>query len=79
MESVRTEPLVVERRPGDSMCPAARVFLDEPDLRAGRELVVAALLFLHAFDDGESDLGGSRVSGDRGHAYHKRGRSRRLA
>jgi len=50
-------------RPGDSMCPAARVFLDEPDLCAGRSLVVAALLLLHAFDDGESERDGSRLTG----------------
>src|SRR5438876_9057199 len=39
------KPPAVERRPGDSMCPAA--------------LVVAALLLLHAFDDGESEHDGS--------------------
>ena len=36
-DRVQTEPLAVERQPGDSMCPAARVFLDEPDLCAGRD------------------------------------------
>src|SRR5205823_8891378 len=78
-DRVRTEPLAVERRPGDSMCPAARVFLEEPDLCAGRGLVVAALLLLHAFDDGESELDGSHGSGDGDHtrAYRKHGRSRR--
>jgi hypothetical protein len=58
-DRVRTEPLAVERRPGDSMCPAARVFLDEPDL-CGRGLLfwVEAFLFLMLFADREYDLDG---------------------
>src|SRR5437016_9357427 len=69
--AARTEPPAVERRPGDSMYPAARVFPEEPDLCAGRGLVVAALLLLHAFDDGESEHDGSSCRGH-SHAHHIR-------
>src|SRR5207302_9819812 len=69
-----------EGRPRDSRCPAARVFLEEPDLCAGGGLVVAALLFLHAFDDGESEHDGSSCRGHR-HAVriHKHDDGRRFA
>src|SRR5207248_2902111 len=62
---VRAEPPAVERRPGDSMCPAA--------------LVVAALLLLHAFDDGESEHDGSSCRGHRHAVHHKHDGGRRFA